>query len=133
MERHVRKDRAHGVRRHPLAIAQVGHPPFIDVAVVALDDRMALELVAVLRFAICRQPADGAVAMGGECDADAVLGEIPAPLAAAGADAHQVDRTMADIVMAVADEILRGELPVAGYAPLLHAADHLRAAGAAVA
>ena len=43
---------------------------------------------------------------------------IPAA-AAAGANAHHIDRAMADVVVRVANKILRRELPVTRYGPLL--------------
>src|ERR1700730_5139178 len=56
---------------------------------------------------------------------------IAAP-AAAGADADQIDRAMADIVVAVAAEVFRREFPVARDPPLLDAAQDLGATLAAV-
>ena len=50
----------------------------------------------------------------------------------ARADADQVDGAVARVVVGVAEEILRGELPVRREDPFVHA-DHLRAALAAVA
>src|SRR5215510_128732 len=44
---------------------------------------------------------------------------------ATGANAHQVHRAVADIVVAVAAEVLRRELPVAGNEPLLDATQDL--------
>ena len=55
-----------------------------------------------------------------------------APAGAARADAGQIDRAVADIVIAVAAEILRRELPVARDQPFLDAAEHLGLALAAV-
>ena len=51
---------------------------------------------------------------------------------AARADADHVDRAVADAVVAIAREVLGGELPVAGDQPLVDAADHLGAALAPV-
>src|SRR3977135_1951624 len=48
-----------------------------------------------------------------------------APAAAGGADAGEVDRAVADVVIGVAAEILRRAFPVAGNEPFLHAAEHL--------
>src|SRR5580704_2530085 len=44
---------------------------------------------------------------------------------AAGTDAGEIDRAVADVVIAVAAEILRRELPVARDQPFLDAAEHL--------
>src|SRR3984893_13005996 len=55
-----------------------------------------------------------------------------APPAAAGTDAEQIDRAMADIVVAVAAEILCREFPVARDPPFLDAAQYLGAILAAV-
>lgn len=51
----------------------------------------------------------------------------------AGADADRVHRAVADVVIEVADEVFRWELPVASDTPLLHAADELRTAVGTVA
>src|SRR5919108_6383491 len=51
---------------------------------------------------------------------------IPAA-AAAGADAHHIDGAMADVVVRVANKILRREFPVTWHIPLLDASQHLRA------
>ena len=48
-----------------------------------------------------------------------------AAAAAAGPDADQIDRAVADVVVAVAAEILGREFPVAGHAPFLDAAQDL--------
>src|ERR1700730_5095587 len=56
---------------------------------------------------------------------------VAAP-AATGADADQIDRAMADIVVAVAAEILCREFPVARDPPFLDAAQYLGATLAAV-
>src|SRR4030095_2026905 len=55
-----------------------------------------------------------------------------APALAAGADADHVHRAVAHAVVAVAREVLCGELPVTRDEPLMHAADHLGAALATV-
>src|ERR1700693_3152891 len=55
-----------------------------------------------------------------------------APAAAGGADADQIDRAVADVVVAVAAEILGRELPVARHEPFLDATQNFRAAVAAV-
>src|SRR6202049_4266650 len=55
-----------------------------------------------------------------------------APSTAGGTDADQIDRAMADVVIAVAAEILGRELPVARHKPFLDAAQNLGAAVAAV-
>src|ERR1700687_382928 len=55
-----------------------------------------------------------------------------AAAAAARADPDQIDRAVADVVIAVAAEILGRELPVARHQPFLDAAQNLGAAVAAV-
>src|SRR5438093_5064363 len=55
-----------------------------------------------------------------------------ATAAAAGADADQIDRAVADVVVAVAAEIFCREFPIARDAPFLDAAQYLGAALAAV-
>src|SRR6185295_4746568 len=50
-----------------------------------------------------------------------------APARAARTDAGEIDGAVADVVIAVAAEVLRGELPVAGDDPLLDAAEYLGA------
>jgi hypothetical protein len=55
-----------------------------------------------------------------------------APALAARPDADHVDRAVAHAVIAIAREVLRRELPVAGDQPLVNAADDLGAAFAAV-
>src|SRR5439155_4432372 len=55
-----------------------------------------------------------------------------APAAAGGADADQIDRAVADVVIAVAAEILGLKLPVARHQPFLDAAQDLGAAVAAI-
>ena len=55
---------------------------------------------------------------------------LPGPRA--GANADHVDGTVGGIVVGVAEEIFRGELPVGGQDPLVDA-DHLRPARPAVA
>ena len=52
-----------------------------------------------------------------------------APAAAAGALAHHVHGAVADVVVAVADEVLGRELPVAGDDPFFYSAEdfHLSA------
>ena len=55
-----------------------------------------------------------------------------AAAAAGRADPDQIDRAVADIVVAVAAEILGRKFPVARDQPFLHAAEHLGAAIAAV-
>src|SRR4029453_14945738 len=50
---------------------------------------------------------------------------IPAATAA-GADTHQIDRAMADVVISVANKILRRKFPVTRHVPLLDASRHLR-------
>src|SRR3984893_19159324 len=55
-----------------------------------------------------------------------------APPAATGPDADQIDRAMADIVVAVAAEILCREFPVARDPPFLDASQYLGATLAAV-
>src|SRR5919108_2745278 len=49
---------------------------------------------------------------------------IPAP-GAAGADAYQVHRAVADVMVTVAAEVLRRELPVAGDEPFLNTTQDL--------
>src|SRR5262249_52307102 len=53
------------------------------------------------------------------------LAHVATPLAA-GTDADHVHRAMAHAVIAIAREVLRGELPVARDQPLVDAADGLR-------
>src|SRR3984893_6085761 len=55
-----------------------------------------------------------------------------AAAAAGGADADQIDRAMADVVVTVPGEIFSGKFPIARNAPLLNAAQNLGAAVAAV-
>jgi len=55
-----------------------------------------------------------------------------APAGARGADPDQVDRAVADVVIAVAAEIFGREFPVARDQPFLHAGQDLAAALAAV-
>src|SRR2546422_11664319 len=61
---------------------------------------------------------------------DEPLARVPAS-AAAGPDAHHVDRSVTDIVIAVAAEVLGGGLPVTRDEPLLDAPQNLGAAVAA--
>src|SRR5215831_1206149 len=56
---------------------------------------------------------------------------VAAP-ATAGANADQVDRAMADVVVAVAAEIFGREFPIARDQPFLDAAEYFAAAFAAV-
>ena len=93
-------------------------------------------LVGRRRRLVLRQHIDDRlVAAVGECDmqlaADQPLRHVAAA-AAAGADAGEIDRAVADIVIAVAAEILRREFPVARDQPFLDAAEHLGLALAAV-
>src|SRR5881409_2541365 len=62
---------------------------------------------------------------------DEPLARVPAS-AAAGPDAHHVDRSVTDVVIAVAAEVLGGKLPVTRDEPLLDATQNLRASVAAV-
>src|SRR3989449_7268036 len=62
---------------------------------------------------------------------DEPLAHVPASTPA-GPDAHHVDRSVTDVVIAVAAEVLGGELPVARDEPLLDGSPSLRASGAAV-
>ena len=55
-----------------------------------------------------------------------------APAGAGGADPDQIDRAVADVVIAVAAEILGRKFPVARDQPFLHPGQHLAAALAAV-
>src|SRR5215813_8006803 len=94
--------------------------------IVGNDRRM---LVGRRRRPILRQYIDdGLMAAVGYADmqlaADRQLGRV-APSGAARADAGQIDRAMADIVIAVAAEILGRELPVARDQPFLNPTQHL--------
>src|SRR5215470_7038714 len=57
---------------------------------------------------------------------------VPAA-AATGADAHHVDGAMADVVIRVANKILRREFPVTRHVPFLDASQYLRATLSAIA
>src|SRR2546427_13050100 len=62
---------------------------------------------------------------------DEPLARVPAS-AAAGPDAHHVDRSVTDVVIAVAAEVLGGELPVTRGEPLLDAPQNFGASFAAI-
>src|SRR5690554_4639264 len=125
VEGHIRENGTHGMRCDALLVAQTSHPVFVDLPIVGLDNRVILVLTLVRCFLEMGQACDRAVSQMRKGDADTVFGEIAASTTAAGADSNQVDRAMTDVVVTVADEVLRSELPIAGDAPFLYATnDH---------
>src|SRR5690606_2361685 len=123
VERHVREDRR-GTGKHPLAIAQVLHAALVDLPVVLLRLPAVPVTGPVWQLLIVRERADHAVTELGKADDQAFEPfVVAAPSTAARADSDQVDGAVADVVVVVADEVLGRELPVAGDAPALDAAD----------
>src|SRR6202043_1373756 len=87
------------------------------------------------RFVLRQQIDAGLMAPLGEADLQAASEQaLPhvAAAAAARADPDQIDRAVADVVVAVAAEILGREFPVARDQPFLNPAEQLAAALAAV-
>ena len=125
--RRVGKDVA-GERQQPRLLAQPALPFLEAVAEVFVDDRDTARSDGSYSHRRRHQHAVHAVA-GGMADPDVlalvVFVVAPALLAAlrAGADADHVDRAVRRIVVGVAEEILRGELPVRREHPFVHA-DH---------
>ena len=79
---------------------------------------------------------DGLMATVGDRDMEFAAEQQFGHVAAAGArgsDAGEIDRAVADVVIAVAAEILRREFPVARDQPFLDAAEHLGLAFAPIA
>ena len=72
----------------------------------------------------------GAVPQGWKRGSDPLRGSplvgVPAA-SAAGPNADQVHRAMADIMIGIPGKILGSKFPVAGHEPLLHPTDHLGA------
>src|SRR5690242_13128357 len=110
-------------------------PPLLLAVAEILGDNRRIEICWRRRRAGWQDVVDRLVAAIGNANMQFAARVAFPHIATAGSrrpDAGQIDRAMADIVIGVAAEVFRRELPVAGHQPFLDTTEHLGLALASV-